>query len=228
MGYNIEMKCVSPFGTMTVPDGVFWHVEEEKKMERQTVYKVNEIFETIQGEGFFTGEPVIFVRLSGCSMGCEFCDTKYSQEIHYNLTAEQILRQLENFTKKRVVISGGEPFEQDLAQLLCALNRENYDISIETNGAHPIIKSYGTWVTVSPKKQFLSESLKSASEIKFVISNEEDIVRAKKMMSHYKKDYFYLQPESGKEEATKLCVKTCLEDPRFKLSVQVHKLIDIK
>lgn len=197
----------------------------------ETVYNINEIFESIQGEGFHTGEPVIFIRLAGCSMGCEWCDTKYCQEVHYTLSTKQICQLLENnFVKKPVVISGGEPFEQDLWPLIETLLKQEYSIYIETNGAHEIIAPIGNsvWITVSPKKQVNATAFQYADEIKLVISNEEDVKRAKKMLSHHSVKHFYLQPESGKKEATKLCVETCMQDPRFKLSVQVHKLIDIK
>lgn len=203
---------------------------EEPEM-KPTVYKINEIFESIQGEGYYSGTPVIFIRLAGCSMGCEWCDTKYCQEVHYSLTTEQIMAHLEkNFVKKRVVITGGEPFEQDLKQLVKTLANNGYEISIETNGAQEISSevSIYAWITVSPKKTVLSDSLKQAGEIKLVITDEKDIQRAKRIISYYHPKYFYLQPESGKEKSTQLCVKTCLEDPRFKLSAQLHKLINVK
>ena len=235
MGYDTYPKIVSPWGEINVSDSyvkIGWNdqYKEEPVMKKETVYKINEIFESIQGEGYHTGEPVIFVRLAGCSMGCEWCDTKYCQEVHYKLTALQILQHLErNFVKKPVVISGGEPFEQDLHDLVKLLQKENYHVWVETNGAEEIPQDLnGLWLTVSPKKHVLDASLRKADEIKIVISNEEDIKRAKRMRSYYEKTNFYLQPKSGKKEATKLCVQTCMEDPRFKLSVQVHKLIDIK
>lgn len=235
MGYmdDINCKCVTPWGTVDCSDAyvkIGWpdQYKEEPKM-KPTVYKINEMFESIQGEGYHTGEPVIFVRLAGCSMGCEWCDTKYCQEVHYKLTAEQIADHIEkNFVKKPIVISGGEPFEQDLKELVKMLQSKGFHIWIETNGAEEIPGGLGAWITVSPKKYFLNASLAKADEIKLVISDEKDIQRAKRLRSHYQKTNFYLQPESGKKEATKLCVQTCLEDPRFKLSVQVHKLIDIK
>lgn len=207
-----------------------WH-EEEKKMEKETVYKVNEIFESIQGEGYHTGLPVIFIRLAGCSMGCKWCDTKYCQKVNETLTAKQILQRIElSYIKKNIVITGGEPFEQDLYQLVDLLTNNCYNVHIETNGAHEISReiSIRSWITVSPKAYVKSSSLDIANEIKLVITNESDIERAKKMISHHKKDFFYLQPESGKKDATKLCLKACLEDPRFRLSAQVHKLIDVR
>ena len=236
MGYmdDIDCKCVTPWGAVDCSDAyvkIGWsdQYKEEPKM-KPTVYKINEMFESIQGEGAHTGEHVIFVRLAGCSMGCEWCDTKYCQEVHYTLTAEQILKHLEmNFIKKPVVISGGEPFEQQIRELIESLRSKGYKVWIETNGAEEIPSGLGdVWYTVSPKKHVLSENLSIADEIKLVISNEEDIKRAKVMISHHPKKCFYLQPESGKKEATKLCVETCMQDPRFKLSVQVHKLIDVK
>lgn len=237
MGYkdDINCRCVTPWGTVDCSDVYIklgWNNEYgEKPKMKSAVYKINEIFESIQGEGFYSGTPVIFVRLAGCSMGCEWCDTKYCQEVHYSLTAEQIISHLErHFVKKRVVITGGEPFEQDLEQLVNTLRDNHYEVSIETNGAQEIPESlrHYAWLTVSPKKTVLSTSLKCANEIKLVITNEDDIKRAKRIISYYQPTYFYLQPESGKEDATQLCVKTCLEDPRFKLSAQLHKLINVK
>lgn len=233
MGYDIGKNIVidTPWNNINLRESYirFGGPEEQKMEEKKVIYKVNEMFESIQGEGYHTGEPVIFVRLAGCSMGCEWCDTKYCQEVHYKLTAEQIVEHIEkNFVKKPIVISGGEPFEQDLRQLVNLLKQKCYHIWVETNGAEPIPDFISVWLTVSPKKHFLSENLNKADEIKLVISNEQDIKRAKIMRSHYGKTNFYLQPESGKKSATQLCVKTCIEDPRFKLSAQVHKLIDIK
>lgn len=237
MGYDINCKCVTPWGTVDCSDTYIKlgysneHGEESKMAQKETIYKINEIFESIQGEGYYSGEPVIFIRLAGCSMGCEWCDTKYCQEVHYSLTTEQVMSYIEkHFVKKRIVITGGEPFEQDLEQLVQTLAHYGYNISIETNGAHeiPTQVSQASWITVSPKKSVLSTSLRAADEIKLVISNEEDISRAKQLISYYSPKYFYLQPESGKEAATNLCVKTCLEDPRFKLSAQLHKLINVK
>ena len=205
---------------------------EQKQEKKETVYKINEIFESIQGEGYHTGMPAIFIRLAGCSMGCKWCDTKTCQEVHYQLTAKQIVEYIEaNFTRKNIVITGGEPFEQDLNQLVEKLFDEyGHSVHIETNGAHFISDNIarGAWITVSPKAYVKKSALKRASEIKLVISNEKDIERAKRLKSYQIHGEFYLQPESGKDSATKLCVKTCLEDPRFKLSVQVHKLINVR
>ncbi len=197
----------------------------------QTVYKINEIFESIQGEGFYTGMPAIFIRLAGCSMGCKWCDTKTCQEVANTLTAQQIVNYIQlRYIKKDIVITGGEPFEQCLTDLILALKKADYKIHIETNGAHEINTYIASraWITVSPKAFVKESALKYAHEIKLVISNEEDIERAKRMISHNPCANFYLQPESGKKESTQLCVQTCLKDPRFKLSVQVHKLIDVK
>lgn len=209
-------------------------IEEEKMREetkKEVVYKINEIFESIQGEGLHTGEPVIFIRLAGCSMGCEWCDTKSCQEVDCQLTAKKIVDYLKfNFVRKNVVITGGEPFEQDLEQLVDTLKQSEFQIYIETNGAH-YISDYirqMAWITVSPKAYYKDENLNKANEIKLVISDELDIKKAKRMISYHSYVPFYLQPESQNEKSTELCVKTCLEDPRFKLSVQVHKFINVR
>ena len=81
-------------------------------------YKVNEVFYSLEGEGLFSGQAAVFVRLAGCTMHCPWCDTKYAQKTKFNLTAEQILKKIAAFPCKTVVLTGGEPTEQNLTALL--------------------------------------------------------------------------------------------------------------
>ena len=86
-------------------------------------YSINEIFYSVEGEGFFSGVPAVFVRLAGCSMHCPWCDTKYAQKTNFNLTAEQILKEITAYLCKTVVLTGGEPTEQNLNPLLKLLKK---------------------------------------------------------------------------------------------------------
>ena len=118
---------------------------------QQPSYKVNEIFYSIQGEGKHTGMPAIFLRLSGCSMGCPFCDTKYAFADGKGMNNLEILVALSAFPCKTVVITGGEPTEQNLPALMSLLKSAGYCIHLETNGANDTDVSLADFVCVSPK-----------------------------------------------------------------------------
>ncbi len=167
------------------------------------MYKINEVFETIQGEGVFTGVPAIFVRLQICPVGCAWCDTKHTWQadpesetdfntvmaktgdspLWVNVTAEDILARFnqEGYTAKHVVITGGEPCLYDLLPFTELLEANGYHCQIETSGTEAIRTSANTWVTVSPKinmkgkRTVLTSALSRANEIKHPVGTEKDI-----------------------------------------------------
>lgn len=167
------------------------------------MYKVNEVFETIQGEGFFTGAPSIFVRLQGCPVGCAWCDTKQTWDANpidhasladvlaktednpqwTNLDSNGIVQILKDqgYTAKHVVITGGEPCSYDLMPLTQALESSGYQCQIETSGTFEILATAGTWVTVSPKINMkakmpvIAQALERANEIKHPVGTQKDI-----------------------------------------------------
>ncbi len=167
------------------------------------MYKINEVFETIQGEGVFTGVPAIFVRLQICPVGCAWCDTKHTWQadpesetdfntvmaktgdspLWVNVTAEDILARFnqEGYTAKHVVITGGEPCLYDLLPFTELLEANGYHCQIETSGTETIRTSANTWVTVSPKinmkgkRTVLTSALSRANEIKHPVGTEKDI-----------------------------------------------------
>jgi organic radical activating enzyme len=190
---------------------------------------VSEIFYSVQGEGKYSGAAAVFVRLAGCSMGCAWCDTKYALETKRALTPRQILEEVEKYPAKTVILTGGEPAEQDILPLLEVLNKNNFEIHLETNGANDIDTSLIFCTTVSPKKNVNENMLKKADVIKLVIDGsltEKQILDYKKYINN--KTSFYLQPEGNKPENTKQCLKLIKENPQLKLSVQLHKLLNIK
>ncbi|MGR5153119.1 7-carboxy-7-deazaguanine synthase QueE [Photobacterium swingsii] len=167
------------------------------------MYKLNEVFETIQGEGVFTGVPAIFVRLQVCPVGCSWCDTKqtWSAEpsdftdldtimakkedspLWTELDANGVVQLLidQGYTAKHVVITGGEPCIYDLMPLTQALENAGFQCQIETSGTSDVMATTATWVTVSPKINMkaklpvLASALERANEIKHPVGTQKDV-----------------------------------------------------
>ncbi len=224
---------------------------------KTTSYKINELFETIQGEGSYTGQPSIFIRLQGCPVGCSWCDTKHTWEIKLDqqvdsaqmlgksqeseswsaLTPQEVLDVFtaQGFLAKHVVITGGEPCMVDLRPLCETLERAGYSCQIETSGTFEILTSDKCWVTVSPKVNMkggypiLSSAMQRANEIKHPVATEQHVDDLKALLAEHKisNTQVYLQPISQKTRATELAIKTCIEN-NWRLSVQVHKYIGIE
>lgn len=195
----------------------------------QPSWKVNEIFYSIQGEGRHTGMPAVFLRLAGCTMGCSFCDTQYAFQTGEEMNSLQVLVALAEYPCKTVVITGGEPAEQDLPSLIAALKSAGYCVHLETNGAHDCDVSRADFVCVSPKKYVSQEMLKKADVIKIVVGQETDLADLEKYYNYENdKTQIYLQPESNLQENIALCVKLLKKHPAARLSLQTHKLINIR
>lgn len=232
------------------------HNAEEKTITVMT-YKINELFETIQGEGSFTGQPSIFIRLQGCPVGCSWCDTKHTWDVELDdqVTPEEMLTKTEETTKwasfsvndifdlvrekgyraNHIVITGGEPCMVDLTPLCQLFEQEGYSTQIETSGTFEIITTEKCWVTVSPKIKMrggypiLSSAMSRANEIKHPVATEQHVDELKSLLAlHEVKDTaIYLQPISQKKRATELAIETCIAN-NWRLSVQVHKYIGIE
>ena len=186
--------------------------------------KVNEIFYSLQGEGPFSGSAAVFVRLATCTMACPWCDTKYAQKVNFLLTEKQILKEIKKYPAKLVILTGGEPCEQDITPLAKLLKSKKYQVHLETNGSVNIERKYFDFIAVSPKKYVAKEMLKKADIIKLVIDGKTPL----KEILKYKKYNLYLQPNSANKESTAKCVKIIKQYPKMRLSVQMHKLIKIK
>ncbi len=130
------------------------------------MYRVNEIFFTLQGEGAHSGIPAVFVRFSGCNLRCPWCDTDFTDSTP--MTAEQIVSTMldlydtPNERRKMCVLTGGEPSLQVDKPLIDALHKAGFYICIETNGTHPLPEGID-WITCSPKMVYQSEG-RSVSE----------------------------------------------------------------
>lgn len=188
--------------------------------------RVCEIFYSIQGEGHRTGQPMVFVRLAGCNLRCDFCDTKYAWDIRSGreMGEDEIIGEVSKYGCKWVCLTGGEPMLQDVSELMRRLREEGFEVAVETNGT--IFRKclrLASWVTVSPKPGApLHPSVRElADELKYVIRSEEDL---KRVEDH---PLVYLQPVDNDPEAIKICVEAVLKNPEWRLSLQIHKLIGI-
>ncbi|WP_446469873.1 7-carboxy-7-deazaguanine synthase QueE [Xenorhabdus stockiae] len=221
------------------------------------IYPINEMFQTLQGEGVFTGVPAVFIRLQGCPVGCSWCDTKHTwekeadkQQAMENIlvksqdsdiwgaaTPEQIINLFtrQGYTARHIVITGGEPCLYDLRPLTEALENAGYQCQIETSGTHAIHCTDKTWVTVSPKVKMrggykvLPEAMNRANEIKHPVGRERDIESLDDlltMLDENNRPVIALQPISQKEEATRLCIETCIAR-NWRFSMQTHKYLNI-
>ncbi|MEC6906509.1 7-carboxy-7-deazaguanine synthase QueE [Photobacterium piscicola] len=224
---------------------------------RLRVYKINEVFETIQGEGVFTGVPAIFVRLQVCPVGCSWCDTKqtWTAEAEDLVNVERIMIKTEDsplwtqldangivnllveqgYTAKHVVITGGEPCIYDLRPLTAALEKAGFNCQIETSGTSEILTSDQTWVTVSPKINMkaklpvLSSALARANEIKHPVGTHKDIEQLDALLA----------PVTLRTDVT-IALQPISQKPRatelcistciarnWRLSIQTHKYLAI-
>lgn len=195
----------------------------------QPSWKVNEVFYSIQGEGKHTGMPAVFIRLAGCSMNCPFCDTKYAFQTGEEWDEARLLGELKKYLCTTVVVTGGEPTEQDASALFNLLKKAGYQIHLETNGAHDADVSLVDFVCVSPKKYVSPQMLKKADVIKIVVGQDTDLEDLKKYYAYENaKTQIYLQPESNKQENIDLCVKLLKEHPSARLSLQTHKMANFR
>ena len=195
----------------------------------QPSWNVNEIFYSVQGEGRHSGMPAVFLRLSGCSMGCAFCDTQYAFSSGEPMNSLQILVALAQYPCKTIVVTGGEPTEQDLPKLISVLKSAGHTVHIETNGAHNVDVSRADFVCVSPKKTVSQEMLKKADVIKLLVGPQTTLQDIEKYYPYEnEKTTLYLQPLDNLQENITKCLQLVKKHPSARLSVQLHKLINVK
>ena len=222
-----------------------------------TVYKINEIFETIQGEGQYTGTPSIFVRLQGCPVGCSWCDTKQTWEQDVNdlvptelmiaktsdnpkwseLDEHQVLQlfKAQGYQAKHVVITGGEPCMFDLVPLCQLLHDNGFSTQIETSGTFEILAPAETWVTVSPKVNMkggypiLASCMARANEVKHPIAREAHVDELKHLLKEHPIASSTLVYLQPISQKTS-ATKLAIETcikNNWRLSIQTHKYLGI-
>ena len=191
-----------------------------------------EHFYTIQGEGFHQGRAAYFIRLGGCDVGCVWCDVKDSWDAskHPLFSVDEIVKFVTDAKANLAVITGGEPLMYDLSELTKALHQKNIEVNIETSGAYSL-SGVIDWICVSPKKfkAPLDEVLLKANELKVVVFNKSDFdwaeTNAKKVANSCQ---LFLQPEWDKaSEILPFIIAFVKENPRWKISLQTHKFMNI-
>lgn len=187
---------------------------------------VVEVFESIQGEGFWSGAPAFFVRLAGCNLECSFCDTYYAHG--KSIPVRRVAKEAKESGLWRVVVTGGEPtIHPELPGLVAALKDADLEVHIETNGTGPI-PARADWVTVSPKSR--SIRVAEAEELKVLWLGKEFL------------DYWdgdsgfaagerFVQPVAwpgGKTDNMEDILAWLKNHQRWRLSLQIHKVLGIR
>ena len=178
--------------------------------------KINEIFYSLQGEGFHTGTPALFIRFSGCNLKCSFCDTKHEEGEW--MSDEDIVAKAKECPAKMVVLTGGEPSLWIDEAFVEKLHQAGKYVCIETNGTHPIPDSVD-WITCSPKGAPVV--LTRIDEVKVVYTGDEDVEPYLTLPAQV----HFLQPCSCKN--TQEVVAYIQEHPQWRLSLQTHKWIGV-
>ena len=206
-------------------------------------YKIKEIFYSIQGEGYHSGRPAIFIRFSGCNLWtgqekdrdkaiCQFCDTDFVGTDGTNggiYTSEELVVKLLDLSKdsncRFAIFTGGEPLLQADSALINKLKSEGFYISVETNGTQKVPKGIN-WITVSPKAnaKFIQ---KFGDELKLIYPQENSDPSS---FIDLKFNHFYLQPKDETKPNNNLLqtLNYCLKNPKWKISLQIHKILDIR
>lgn len=189
--------------------------------------RVNEIFDSIQGEGFWTGLPVTFIRLQGCNLRCSWCDTPNAL-YKGGGTKMYITDIVKRCNRKVAVVTGGEPFlQKEVECLILSLQGKGKTVHIETNGTIDRSISLDCWLTVSPKppKYFVTDdSLLRCNELKYIV--DEEFVSG--VVPKVVLTPVFLQPENNRPEMIKKTLDILNDNPQWRLSLQIHKMINVK
>jgi organic radical activating enzyme len=206
-------------------------VASQQQVNEGTALPLMEAFYTLQGEGYYKGSAAYFIRIGGCDVGCHWCDVKESWDAakHPPTQIQEIVEEAYQYSKT-IVITGGEPLMWNMEPLTQALKLKNMQIHIETSGAYPIT-GHWDWFCLSPKKNMLptAEAYHIANELKVIVYNKNDLLFAEEQ-AQYVNDHciLYLQPEwSKREKVMPILVDYVLQNPKWKVSLQTHKYLNI-
>lgn len=211
----------------------------------EKTYRINEIFYSLQGEGYNTGRAAVFIRFAGCNLRCPFCDTEF--ERYQEMTLDDIVRSVSDYPDPchtLAVLTGGEPTLQADWQLVDALKKVGYEVTMESNGTM-LPPDNIDFLTLSPKtpKIQVAPNTKYQKELKMVFSSKEQFEQLLHALETSNGEAFfnfasetvscYLQPcDTGDAECNRQIMQDCVayikEHPHWRLSLQTHKLIGIK
>ena len=202
------------------------------------MYFVNEIFTSLQGEGYWTGTPMVFLRFAGCNLRCPFCDTAHTSP-STPMSLDELLKAVaeispltpfgRNDNVRRICITGGEPGLQVDAALIDALHGAGFTIHVETNGTCPLPPGID-WVTLSPKEDFVAGAgpvLSRADELKLVFTGDA----APERWLSFPSEHHFLQPCYDAVSGTSNVGETVsyiLSHPSWRLSLQTHRILGLR
>ncbi|SFC52608.1 Organic radical activating enzyme [Zunongwangia mangrovi] len=205
--------------------------ETQELVDRGIMLPLMEEFYTIQGEGFHKGTAAYFIRIGGCDVGCHWCDVKESWDagLHPPTHVGEIVEKAVKYSKT-IVVTGGEPLTWDMTTLTDNLKKQGCQIHIETSGAYPVTGTWD-WICLSPKKIKLPEPdiYPIANELKVIIFNKHDFKFAEEQAAQVGEGcILYMQPEwSNRDKMIPLIVDYVMKNPRWKVSLQTHKYLNI-
>lgn len=205
--------------------------EIQLAVEKGEMLPLMEEFYTIQGEGYHTGTAAYFIRIGGCDVGCHWCDVKesWNAALHPPTDTNLIVENAKKYAET-IVVTGGEPLTWDMTVLTQKLKSENLKVHIETSGAYPL-SGIWDWICLSPKKNKLPTQIvyDYANELKMIIYNKHDFIFAEEQAEKVNSNaILFLQPEwSKKHEMTPLIVDYVMKNPKWRVSLQTHKYLNI-
>lgn len=189
--------------------------------------QLSEIFYSIQGEGTWTGTPAVFVRLAGCNLACDFCDTDYSLKFLSSVDDVVVAVRKTGGDCPMVVLTGGEPCAQtDTPALIDALQADGRRVHIESNGTIFTELPDDVWLCVSPKERVDARMALRADEAKLIV---DERIPEEHLALFSDKRTILLQPEGNKPSNINLALDYAKRYPsRFRLSLQTHKMIGVR
>lgn len=205
--------------------------DTQDAVNQGTMLPLMEEFYTIQGEGFHTGTAAYFIRVGGCDVGCHWCDVKesWNADLHPPTDIETIVAHAKA-NADTIVVTGGEPLTWDMAPLTSLLQEAGCRTHIETSGAYEVTGQWD-WFCLSPKKTKLpvASAYDAANELKVIVYNRHDFTFAEEQAAKVNPDaVLFLQPEwSRREEVTPLIVDYVMRNPKWRVSLQTHKYLNI-
>ncbi|MGB2503234.1 MAG: 7-carboxy-7-deazaguanine synthase QueE [Flavobacteriaceae bacterium] len=206
-------------------------IELKQNVDQGKYLPLMEAFYTLQGEGHHKGSAAYFIRIGGCDVGCHWCDVKESWDakLHPPTAVDSIVKEAKKYADT-VVVTGGEPLMWPMDTLTLELKNQGMITHIETSGAYELSGSWD-WFCLSPKKTKLptKEAYLAADELKMIIHNQNDFKFAEEQSQFVGDEcILFLQPEwSKREHIMPQMVDYVLKNPKWKVSLQTHKYLNI-